>query len=235
MPFTEKEIIDQLNEAAADYTFPMLDNGYAHHGDQKLTLFRDEDRWAMLIEVIGWSNRMPDLGGLATIAYTFGNCIGGDARYDNGNFFFFASDNGEPVFAENTGEGLVNPLAHSMRVKENVIPLRHDAAYYYTRSIELEEDERISCLALLRVLTPDYSHLFWVNREDIAHKIPADLPEILTITSWNHPDLADGETPGNNETFTQLAKVLVTGEVWHYKPAQLTNTHWRHWPDAGTL
>lgn len=234
MPFTATDILDQLNAAAAEFTFPMLDNGYRYHGDQKLTLFRDGRRWALLIEVIGWSNRMPDLDGLTNIAYTFGNCIGGSALVDNGNFFSFAADNGEPVF---TGEeeGLLNPRAHSMKVKDTVIPLRQDAAYYYDRSIELEEEERIGYPALLRGLLPDYSHLFWVSREDIAAKIPEDLPEILTIANWHHPDLANEELPGDNETFRQLASVLETGDVAHYRPAALPNTHWRHWPEAGAL
>jgi hypothetical protein len=47
-----QEILQQLDTEAESYVFPMLDNGYYYHGDQKLTIFRDEKRWAILLEVL---------------------------------------------------------------------------------------------------------------------------------------------------------------------------------------
>lgn len=234
MPFSEKEILDQLNTEAANFTFPMLDNGYFFHGDQKLTLFRDARRWAILLEIIAWHNQLPHLEGLFNIAYTFGNCIGGDALNDNDNFFSFASDNGEPAFPE-SGAGSLNPLAHSIRIKDTVIPLRKDAAHYTTRGIALEKDGGIGFPAFMRGLVPEYSRLLWVSRDDIKKKLPPDLPEIFTMAAWHHPDLAGGELPGDNETFRQLAKVLETGEVSHYRPTRAPNTYWANWPEGGAL
>ncbi|WP_119080289.1 DUF7003 family protein [Chitinophaga alhagiae] len=233
MPFTEQDILAQLDEAAANYTFPMLDNGYLFHGDQQLTLFRDGRRWAMLIEIIAWNNRLPDLGGLFTIAYTYGNCING-AAMDNDHFFSFAADNGTPAFPAGTG-GYLSPAAHSIRVRNSVIPLRRDAEHYAARGIRTEADGRIHYAAFMRGLLPEYARLFWVTRADIAQKLPADLPEILTMAAWRHPDLAGEELPGQTDTFRQLARVLATGEVAAYRPATLPNTHWANWPEGGKL
>ncbi|THU32547.1 hypothetical protein FAM09_27550 [Niastella caeni] len=50
-----------------------------------------------------------------------------------------------------------------------------------------------------------------MTRQEIATKIPLDLPEFMTLTNWHHPDLAADEKPSDTETFQQLADVIVTG------------------------
>src|SRR5688572_9218795 len=92
----KQEILRQLDTEAESYVFPMLDNGYYYHGDQKLTIFRDENRWAILLEVLAYHNHMSGLDGITTIANVFGNCLTG--WNDNDNFSYFASDNGTETF-----------------------------------------------------------------------------------------------------------------------------------------
>jgi len=60
-----------------------------------------------------------------------------------------------------------------------------------------------------------------------------DLPAILQLDEWRHPDLADDERPSHTETFRQLAAVLCTGDPAHYAPTEPPNTHWRHWSHGG--
>ena len=52
-----ESILDQLDECAAEYTFPMLDNGYTYHVDQRLTIYRDSTRWLMIIDILNVNNR----------------------------------------------------------------------------------------------------------------------------------------------------------------------------------
>jgi hypothetical protein len=61
------------------------------------------------------------------------------------------------------------------------------------------------------------------------------LPEVLLLNEWYHNDLANGEMPSENETFQMIAKVLETGNAEFYKPTKEPNTHWKNWPDGGTL
>jgi hypothetical protein len=65
------------------------------------------------------------------------------------------------------------------------------------------------------------------------------LPEmnrILPLEEWHHPNVVrDEDRPSRSETFHQLAKVLVTGDVGFYQPSQPPNTHWSNWPDGGRL
>jgi len=41
--------------------------------------------------------------------------------------------------------------------------------------------------------------------------------------------------PGVYETWQQLAKVIATGDTSYYKPALQPNTHWKNWPESGSL
>jgi len=40
---------------------------------------------------------------------------------------------------------------------------------------------------------------------------------------------------GASQTFQQIAHALVMGAPSDYKASLAPNTHWRHWPDGGTL
>ncbi|WP_394347842.1 DUF7003 family protein [Niastella caeni] len=105
----------------------------------------------------------------------------------------------------------LNNQATSIKIRDTVIPLRFDKEYYLQKGIELEFENRITPWELLRGLIPERSNLFWLTRQEIATKIPLDLPEFMTLTNWHHPDLAADEKPSDTETFQQLADVIVTG------------------------
>jgi hypothetical protein len=62
------------------------------------------------------------------------------------------------------------------------------------------------------------------------------MTRLLQLEEWHHPNVVDtAERPSGSETFVQLARVLETGAVSLYQPTAAPNTHWRHWPEGGTL
>jgi hypothetical protein len=42
-------------------------------------------------------------------------------------------------------------------------------------------------------------------------------------------------SPSSYETWQQIAKVIVSGDISLYEPTLAQNTHWKHWPDSGSL
>ncbi|MDX6381476.1 MAG: hypothetical protein QOI57_2500, partial [Rubrobacteraceae bacterium] len=52
--FTSQDILAQLDECAGKFGFPMLDNGYVYLADVRLSAYRDDARWALVIEVLGF-------------------------------------------------------------------------------------------------------------------------------------------------------------------------------------
>jgi hypothetical protein len=87
----------------------------------------------------------------------------------------------------------------------------------------------------LRSLEPEYFNKFSATANEIRKRIPINLPKIMELTEWHHPEFANSELPSNNQTFKQIGKVLETGKVDYYKPTKKTNNHWKNWPNGGTL
>lgn len=231
----KQEILRQLDTEAESYVFPMLDNGYYYHGDQRLTIFRDESRWAILLEVLAYNNHMYGLDGVTTIANVFGNCLTG--WNDNDNFNYFASDNGLETFLYDEANYVpyLNPKVNSFKIRDADIPVIFDKEHYKAKNIALEYEDKITPWEFMRGLIPEYSNLFWLTTEEISKKIPTDLPVFMTLDNWHHPNLVVDEKPSDTETFQQLADVIVTGDKKLYNTKETNNTHWINWPDGGTL
>lgn len=231
----KQEILRQLDTKAKICVFPMLDNGYFYHGDQKLTIFRDESRWAILIEILAYNNHEDDINGITTIAYVFGNCL--TSHNDNVNFNHFASDTGEETFLydEDNYVPYLNPRAKSIRIRDIEIPVIFDCEHYIAKKIALEFEDKITPWEFMRGLIPEYSNLFWLTEEEISKKIPKDLPVFMTLDNWHHPDLIADEIPSDTQTFQQLANVIISGDKKLYNTNESNNTHWINWPEGGTL
>ncbi|MGC4864718.1 DUF7003 family protein [Micromonospora sp. DT53] len=70
---------------------------------------------------------------------------------------------------------------------------------------------------------------------ELRQRIPPDIPEIMRLDQWHHPDLLQDTLPSQSMTFHQLADVLTTGDVGQYTPDMPPNTHWSNWPESGNL
>jgi len=58
---------------------------------------------------------------------------------------------------------------------------------------------------------------------------------LLQLDDWEHPDISDGELPSSSEDLRQIANALAKGSFESFKASDKKNTHWRNWPEAGTL
>jgi hypothetical protein len=221
------KILAQLDACAADYTFPMLDNGYFYPADVRLTAFRDERHWAIVIEVVGYS---PRGGRIEDAVHRFGNCLDRKPGTSNDDFLERVSDD-DGVFEEER----VKKSAKTLVVRRKRIPIPRARAAYKAHGIRLEEPPDIEAFELLRVLVPEHRDLFLANAKELRKHLPVGLPVFLRLEEWFHPDLCNGEIPSQNPTFQAIARALETGDPDEYRPSRRPNTHWRHWPEGGTL
>jgi hypothetical protein len=51
----------------------------------------------------------------------------------------------------------------------------------------------------------------------------------------NNKEEWENNRPSSYETWQLIAKVLVTGDTSQYKPTLEPTSHWKNWPDAGTM
>lgn len=228
--YTAENILAQWDEQAAGFTFPMLDNGYVYLAATRLTAYRDEDRWAVVIEVLGAGIRE---GGASNALYRFGNCFGADDALGLGgpSAFFYpleAASDAEDQWDVSPPQGYARVRGASVRYE--VRPETLEA-----REIPLTQAPDITCVELLRSLLPEHRDLLLATEDELRARVPADLPFFLRLDEWHHPDLVNDEKPSGNETFRMLAEALASGDASRYRPTLPPNTHWSHWPEGGTL
>lgn len=206
------EIISQLDTAAEQYAFPDLNNGYKYAVDARLHVYRDAQRWALIVEAVGYS---PRAGNLTDVLYVFGNCLTRGQPGAENMDFLDRIDNWDEI--EDIGEP-------EMYCGSSIVIRR--------LRIEVPAEHGDELIDVLRKLVPDHRELLLADESELRRRIPADLPEIMRLDQWNHPD---GERPSESATFRQLADVLATGDMGLYAPQMPPNTHWSHWPESGSL
>ncbi len=242
----DERILRILDDAAAEFTFPMLDNGYVYLGATRLSLHRSESDWAVVIEVFGFSPRtgLPDVGVSTFASRIHGRKTASDFVNERAfqNYlkqhahdeatFFFPVDEGDwqrldDVEAVDTAATNVVVRGTAMR-----LPDRNEFALH---GIELTDPPGVQVFELCRYLAAVARDEVLATASERRANVLPEMTEILVLDEWNHPDLVNEERPSGSETFRQLATVLATGDVSAYRPTLAPNTHWVNWPDGGTL
>lgn len=246
MRWKPKDVLAILDECSANFTFPMLDNGYVYLAATRLSLHRTEADWAMVIEVFGYSPRsgLPDTH-IHTFASTLHNrdsvqqYVNRQAYENylknhphNESRFIFPIGSGDwqdPESCDYIAEG-----AKAVMLRGNVATLPALEEYSH-HEIELEDPSRVHVFALCRFLAAVEREQVLSNSEERRISLLPEMQQILLLEEWNHPNLVEDELPSQSETFRQLAQVLVTGDRDAYRPVAPPNTHWKNWPDGGSL
>lgn len=238
-------ILAILDRCCDDYVFPMLDNGYVYLAATRLSLFRSVEDWALVIEVFGYS---PRAGGPNLVVQTFASRLHARdaqkgqmseeayqtflANHPHDEFRAFSIIEDDDWIEERE---TVAPSAREIvvRGKSFALPSREK---YAEHGIELQNPERVCVFELSRYLASLARDQVLATEAERRVSVPPELTQILQLEEWHHPDVVDDECrPSGNETFQQLARVLESGELSHYRPSQKPNTHWSYWPGGGTL
>ena len=124
------------------------------------------------------------------------------------------------------------PSSYSVRGAERTLPTR---AQYREHGIELSDPERVYAFELCRFTAAVARYDVLATKEERRVSVLPELGLLLQLEEWHHPDVVAGERPSEVESFRQLAQVLATGDTSCYRPTTAPNTHWRNWPEGGTL
>lgn len=230
-----EDILAQLDMCNSEYTFPMLDNGYVYPAGTKLTAYRDDKRWAIVIEAIGFNYRAGGHNGISNCLHIYGNCLPYGPGTRNENFIYLTNDANNCNTFDDEEVFYLNPDCTTFTLRDQILPLYHNRQLYKDSGIEIEDAQRINAFEFLRLLDALHHDKLVATENEILERIPTFLPKIIELHNWFHPDVVNDELPSNNETFIQIAKVLETGNIDYYKPTHEPNTHWKNWPDGGTL
>jgi hypothetical protein len=236
------DILPILDACNRMFTFPMLDNGYVYLAATRLSVFRSPDDWAITIEIFGFSPRsgVPD-----THIYTFASAISnrqGASSYagpyeqylrnnpHNESRFIYPVLEGDWLDGEYVATG-----ASQIVVRDE--PLSLPTIEDFVRcGIQLENEEEISVFEVCRYIADVRRNEVLATPQELTINVGPALKQVLQLDEWNHPNVVDSKCPpSTSETFQQIADLIVTGDVGRYRPTLPPNTHWRNWPDGGTL
>lgn len=245
MKQTAKQMLSILDHCCDLGSFPMLDNGYVYLAATRLSLFRSDDDWAMVVEVFGFSPRagLPD-----THIYTFSNRLHNrdtaDQYVSREAYENYLANNpyNESRFVHPIDEGawqdqeyleLVAVGAKDLSLRGRLLDLPSQEAYEQA-GVKLADAQRIQTFELCRYLAHERRADVLATAEERRVSVAPELAPVLTLDEWSHPNLIAAR-PSESVAFQQLARVLETGDLGAYQPAQPPNTHWGNWPLGGTL
>jgi hypothetical protein len=197
-----QQFLDQIDASAQDFTFPFLDHGFYSAIDVRLHVYRDDKHWAVVFETVGFNPKARSV----TDALTGYGIRAGSQLNRVENIADLIDDD------ENYVGGV------PIRVRGEDLPVDTAPGEYFAEAV--------------RELVPEYRDLLLADESELRALIPPDLPEILRLEAWHHPDVLV-ERPSREEVFQLLAKVLDTGNPHEYRPTRAPNTHWSNWPESG--
>lgn len=244
-------ILKVLDQCVENGTFPMLDNGYVYLAATRLALFRSSVAgpladWAIVIEVFGFSPRAqhPDTF-IQTFASRLHNrdseasYVSADAYHNylannpnNETRIVFPVDFESAQQTENSEMIALGVGVVQIRGKPIAVP---PAPALERCGIKLERPPSIQVFELCRYFAETTRDQVLATPDEQRISILPDMRRILQLEEWRHPNLLSGERPSQLQTFQQLAQVLTTGDVSLYQRSKPPNTHWKNWPEGGTL
>jgi hypothetical protein len=232
---TADEILAQLDACSAEFTFPMLDNGYIYHVDQRLTVYRNETAWLMMIEILGVNSRTASYDSFQNCLHVFGSPLQRPPGTANEDFLQPVDGCPDSPLFDDEYEWMAREDANCVLIRGHRIELDLSPAALANKGITLIDLPRIDPVAILRSLVPEHRTLLLGTAAELAARNPQELPPLLQLDEWNHPDVGSQELPSESQTFRMLADAIVTGDKSRYAPTLPPNTHWKNWPEGGTL
>jgi hypothetical protein len=246
MDWKSKQILKVLDDCCKAFTFPAMDNGYVYLAASRLTLFRSEVEWAIMIEIFGFSPRagLPD-----TSVYTFGSSLNNRKTpeqyvnrkaYENylknnpNNEFYSAYPIDEGSWQDSSNLELLAENATELKLRSGDVWLP-SVDMYKTHGIDLQEQGSPRVFELCRFLAATKREKVLGTPQERRTNVLPELQQILQLEEWEHPDIISNQLASDTQAFQQLSEVLASGDIGGYHPSRPPNTHWRYWPDGGSL
>ena len=213
-----KDILSTLDRCCEEFTFPALDNGYVYPAATRMSVYRSDEDWALVIEVFCFSPRsgIPDTQ-IYTIASrlrrlkTPADYISRDA-YDK---YISANGNNESTFVFPIEEGdwqdsvepeFLAPGAHSVKLRSKIIRTpRMDA--YRECAVPLRVPNRVLVFEFCRYLAATSRDNVLASANERRVCVPDELQQIMQIEEWSHPDIVGGVLASSSRSFCELSEV----------------------------
>lgn len=244
---SKSDIFSELTDLSNPYKFfPDLNHGYVYLVTNRINLFGDDSRWAIVMEVTGYNNRSNNC---ELELYYFGNCLENLDSVGNGslttNMKIFILSKFSDLEKISHDFELISSTVDSVIIRGENIAIEHDKNKYLAKGIEFYKEENpdglIDYSSLFRYLNEVHSELFHATKFELYSALPQNLDFIMRIDNWyyepynNYSGMPVGTKPEDNETFQLISDILISKDTTLYKPKMKPNNNWRNWPESGNL
>jgi hypothetical protein len=229
--YSADDILDYFDRLAEADDFPWLNDDIVYTmGAVRLTAYRDEKRWAVLIEVLCfWWGSLENLA-IETVIFRLGNCVELPVMSDDavGGLTCLDEDDQPCPFRADTSEPWRGATA---LIRGQRVPIPRDASAYHKKGItrDRKQYELDGSTDILWIMLPEHRESMLATEDELRRHVPADLPFFLRLDEWHHPDVFGGEMPSENDTFRSLAQALAHGDPNRFRMKRKPNTHWKNW------
>jgi hypothetical protein len=258
--FTQKDILNYLEETDQEtyHFFIDFEHPYFYPAGSRLTLYADENRWAIVFEKSGYSTG--NSCGEIELEY-FGNClqnlkngIPGDTATSNMKAVILIKDTDLEKIDNGEIEELVAKEQDKIQVRDTMLPIEQNSSKYIAKGIEPRDYNNPKHLfdfySLIRYLDEEYPHIFRATDKELRMCLPENLPKLMQIDQWHHEAYSKhkvptspteyhyevtGKKPSDYETYRMIADILVSRDTTKWKPTLKPNNDWRNWPKAGHM
>lgn len=258
--FTQQDILHYLEETDQEtyHFFIDFEHPYFFTAGSRLSLYADENRWAIVFEKSGYNTG--NFCGEIQLTY-FGNClqnlksgIPGDESTSNIKTVILINNNDLEKIDNSEFACLVAPDKNTIKVRDTFLNIEHDTLKYIAKNIQREAYENPNNLidfpTLIRYLEEENPKIYRATDEELKICLPADLPMLMQIDQWHHEEYrkyklltspteyhyqVDGKKPGDYETYRMIADVLVSKDTTKWRPTLKANIDWRNWLNAGHM
>ena len=183
--YDEKEILDQLDQCAEEFRFPILNNIHSHLAEIRLTSFRSSEEWLIVFEEVALFQE-----------YVFMNTVSAYGNKVRSPGVQLGIDNiikpipGKPIFND---DGILALDLFDFEIKLNnktkhFTPAKAD---YQKLKINLRSTEP-DAAKLLRYLIATVPEEFFVSESnllEICGRKSANVKPFLKLIDWHHPDV----------------------------------------------
>lgn len=246
MKMQAAEVLRHLDEWMSLEREPvLLDHINQELADARLSVFRSEQHWVLVIETVVWF----EPAGLLFVRdiYAYGNCLKTQGIVDWHTLF----DAPElPLFKlpdKEEYDYVADPWHFSIVWQGQLFTFEPTPEDYAAAGITFEDNRfeagKLEPPQLLRFLCRHWNHPFFASEAELRALIDEislptkpplshSLQLLLQTRHWQHPDLGEEELPSQVESFQVLARVIETGDLsewWQLDPTKFNTTDLRYW------
>lgn len=135
MTTNSNQVLAQLDAAAEEFRFPVLDNLHTELAGSRLTVYFNPSKWAIAIEVVGFTARCGDEHSFNTKIYCYGSEFADNFGVSDDRILF-------PVTAGTSGSVLSEPpwlnmALSDVSIRDRLIAVSFEDSFYSEAGVRL--------------------------------------------------------------------------------------------------